>query len=166
MKGAPGAGKSTLARALSSELGWPLIGKDDIKDILDGQTPRAGALAYEIMARIVRRQLTQGLSVICDSPLLAMTYDNLRAIAAAEGASLAIVECRCGNAVIWLQRVEARQAQALPAHHTVTWHGVQRFLAQPEASYPVVDPHLIVDTARPISELAAEVITWLGPFAQ
>lgn len=35
-KGPPGAGKSTIARALSKQLGWPLIDKDDVKDVLDG----------------------------------------------------------------------------------------------------------------------------------
>jgi hypothetical protein len=29
----------------------------------------AGALAYETMFNVVRRQLLQGLNVICDSPL-------------------------------------------------------------------------------------------------
>ena len=46
MHGPPGVGKSTLARALSVHLGWPLLDKDDIKDLLDGHAEQAGALSY------------------------------------------------------------------------------------------------------------------------
>jgi predicted kinase len=67
LKGLAGSGKSTLGRALSQHLNWPLIDKDDIKDILDGRAADAGGLAYEVMFRVVRRQLLQGLNVICDS---------------------------------------------------------------------------------------------------
>jgi hypothetical protein len=69
MKGFAGSGKSTLSRALSKQLGWPVIDKDDVKDLLDGPAQAAGPLAYEIMFNIARRQLLQGLNVICDSPL-------------------------------------------------------------------------------------------------
>ena len=59
MKGFAGSGKSTLSRALSKQLGWPLIDKDDVKDLLDGHAPAAGPLAYAIMFNIARRQLLQ-----------------------------------------------------------------------------------------------------------
>jgi adenylate kinase family enzyme len=39
--GAPGSGKSTLARALGCTLGWPLIDKDDVRDLLTDATPYA-----------------------------------------------------------------------------------------------------------------------------
>ena len=45
LKGFSGSGKSTLGRALSRQLGWPIIDKDDIKDLIDGRAPGAGGLA-------------------------------------------------------------------------------------------------------------------------
>ena len=45
LKGFSGSGKSTLGRALSRQLGWPIIDKDDIKDLIDGRAPDAGGLA-------------------------------------------------------------------------------------------------------------------------
>jgi predicted kinase len=162
MKGPPGAGKSTVARALSRQLGWPLIDKDDVKDVLDGQTPLAGSLAYEVMQRVARRQVSQGLPVICDSPLLARTYDALCRVASEESVALVVVECRCSDEAAWRARIDARQSQALPAHHTITWEAVQRFLAQPGVDYPIIHPHLIVDTARPLSKVVDEIVDWLS----
>lgn len=101
MKGPPGTGKSALAPALSRQLGWPLIDKDDVEDILDGQTELAGALSYQVMRSIAQRQVSQGLPVICDSPLLERAYEGMRQIAQAEGVPLLVVECRCGNEAAW-----------------------------------------------------------------
>src|SRR5215831_1073115 len=110
LKGPAGCGKSTLGRALSEYLGWPLIDKDDVKDILDGHTPEAGPLAYDILFNITRRQLLQGLNVICDSPLVSnRSYQRARNFAAETSASLAIVECRCSDEWIWSQRIDSRK---------------------------------------------------------
>lgn len=161
LQGPPGAGKSTLARALSARLGWPLLDKGDIKDLLDGQTEQAGALSYQILLRLVGRQAQQGVSVVCDSPLLSRTYEGLQAITSAADARLLVVSCTCPDEGVWRARVTARQGQGLAAHHTVDWAGVQRFLAQPEATYPITDPLLTLDTMRPLDDLVAEALAWL-----
>ena len=82
LKGPAGTGKSTLGRALAQRLGWPLLDKDDVKDVLDGQVTEAGGLSYDVMFNIARRQLLQGLSVVCDSPLtFARSYARAEQIA-------------------------------------------------------------------------------------
>ena len=164
LKGFSGSGKSTLGRALSRQLGWPIIDKDDIKDLIDGRAPDAGGLAYAVMLNVARRQLLQGLNVICDSPLtFSMTYEHARHIAIETHASLAIIECHCSDEHEWSQRINARKALQLAAHHQTDWDSFQvyRHKLLSEANYPINDPLLVVDTERPLHEIIDEVIVWL-----
>ena len=165
MKGLAGSGKSTLGRALSRQLGWPLIDKDDAKDLLDGHAPAAGPLAYAIMFNIARRQLLQGLNVICDSPLTgSISYERAQKIAIETHASLAVVECICSGENLWKQRINDRKALQLPAHHQTDWDAYQLLLGQSqfqEHLYSITHPHLVVDTAQPLQECLTLVLTWL-----
>jgi predicted kinase len=163
-KGPAGCGKSTLGRALSEQLGWPLFDKDDVKDILDNHTPEAGPLAYDIMFNIARRQLLQGLNVICDSPLVSnISYQRARNIAAEAHASLATVECRCSDQLIWSQRIDGRKVLGLPDHHQTDWQSFKRLLPGmlAEGNYPITYPLLVVDTVRPFQECILEVVDWI-----
>ncbi|HEY7415794.1 MAG TPA: AAA family ATPase [Ktedonobacteraceae bacterium] len=164
MKGFAGSGKSTLSRALSKQLGWPVIDKDDVKDLLDGHTQAAGPLAYKIMFNIARRQLLQEFNVICDSPLTGnISYERAQRIATETHASLAILECICSDESLWKQRIDSRKALQLPAHHQTDWDTYQVFLRQPSSqeTYPIVHPHLIVDTIEPLHECLMLVSAWL-----
>jgi predicted kinase len=163
-QGLSGSGKSTLGRALSKQLGWPLIDKDDVKDLLDGYTPEAGGLAYDIMFNIARRQLLQGLNVICDSPLVSsISYQRARNIAAETSTSLAVIECRCSDEWLWRQRIDGRKTIQLPAHHQTNWEAFKSLLPEKlaEGSYPITDPLLVVDTMWPFPECLVEVIDWI-----
>ena len=165
LKGLSGSGKSTLGRALSKQLGWPLIDKDDVKDLLDGYTAEAGGLAYEIMFSIARRQLLQGLNVICDSPLVSsQSYQHARDIAAESSASLTVIECRCPDEWLWSQRIDGRKTFQLTAHHQTDWEAFKRLLPdkRAEGSYAVTDPLFVIDTVRPFQECLVEVIDWIG----
>ena len=164
MKGYAGTGKSALSRALSRELGWPLIDKDDVKDLLDGQSSVAGSLAYDIMFHIARCQLLQGLSVICDSPLTGIVaYEHARTIVKEAHASLGVIECQCSDTLLWEQRINSRKILHLPAHHQTDWNAFQHFLKQPhiQASYSIAHPHIIVDTVQPLHECLKTVLVWL-----
>ncbi len=174
MKGPPGSGKSTLARALSKRLACPLIDKDDIRDLLPGheQAPNflpanellASGLSYDIMFHIARRQLLQGLSVICDSPLTsAIGYQRAQVIAAETQAALAILECTCPDDAQWCQRLNERKTLPLPAHHQTDWQAFQHYLRyyRTEATYPITHPHLVINTIRPLEECVDETVQWL-----
>ncbi len=74
MAGLPGAGKSTLASALSCELNWLVIDKDRHKELLLKQEideEKAGIATYELAFEIARGVLMrQQASVILDSAAL------------------------------------------------------------------------------------------------
>jgi predicted kinase len=162
MKGPPGSGKSTLARALGRRLGWPLIDKDDIRDL--EATPQPG-LSYNAMLNIGRRQLLQGLSVICDSPLgYRRTYETAARIAGELSARLVVVECHCPDEVTWQRRIEERQALNLPSHHTIDWAAVEAFRRRTAAdgAFAITHPHLVVDTTAPLDEVCERVVLWIS----
>lgn len=164
LKGFAGSGKSTLGRALGRELSLPVVDKDDILDILDGRAPDANRLAYDVMFNVARRQLLQGSSVLLDSPLnYGSLYDSARRLAAGTGARLAVIECRCPDEDSWKRRIDDRKALGLPAHHQTDWESFRAYHQRvlPEAAYLIADPHLVLDTTRPLAGLLAEVAAWL-----
>lgn len=169
MRGLSGCGKSAVSRALGKQLGCPVIDKDDVKDILDGDAPEAGPLAYKVMFNIARRQLLQGLDVICDSPLAyTITYNKARLIAAETHASLVIVECICSDEQEWSRRINGRKQLQLPAHYQVDWDSFQQVRANMlnAMDHSIYDPRIIVDTVRPLDEIVAEIIWWLGHLSE
>ncbi len=164
MKGHPGSGKSAVARGLSRRLGVPLIDKDDIKDVLDGHVEDSGGLAYIAMFNVARRQLLQGLSVICDSPLSEVGgYTTACVVAHDTGARLLIVECVCSSEEEWQRRIEQRAALRLPSHHVTTWEHLQAHLRRRAntSNYAIHEPHLVVDTFAPLEDVLSTILTWI-----
>jgi len=162
-KGHPATGKSTLALALSRRLGWPLIDKDDAKDLtLD--LPDANRRAYAIMWRIVERQIELGLGVIAVSPLSkASEFELARRIARRHGGRLLVVETRLGDEE-WRRRLEARPPEE-SRHKVHGWAQMKATLRRYAGSWSYRIPprqHAPVDAARPVSEAVRIVLRRLG----
>jgi predicted kinase len=89
--GAPGVGKSTLAEALTRELSYVLIAKDDVKEVLfdslgTGErewSRRLGTASFGLMFLFARRVLETGGSCIVEAnftqaaPLAALPADRI-----------------------------------------------------------------------------------------
>ena len=164
-KGHPGSGKSAVARALGRYLGVPVIDKDDIKDVLDEHADDPGGLAYIAMFNVARRQLLQGLSVICDSPLSEVGgYTMGCAVAYDTAARLVVIECVCSSEEEWRRRINQRRALRLPAHHVTSWADLEAHMRRRAASsaYAIGEPHLVVDTIIPLDDIIAQIAGWLN----
>jgi predicted kinase len=164
LKGHPGSGKSAVGRALGRQLGIPVIDKDDIKDVLDGLCDDPGGLAYTAMFNVARRQLVQGLSVICDSPLSEPTgYTAASCVAHDTTARLVVVECFCSSQEEWRRRIEARSSLRLPAHHVTTWGDLEGHLRRRNliSNYLINEPHLVVDTLSSLDDVVRRIMQWL-----
>ena len=114
LKGEPGCGKSTLGSALSRNLRWPLIDKDDARDALQQHAEAhphldCNALSYAIMFNYVATQLGCNNHVIVDCPFsrdeLAVRFNTL---AEDYKADIVVVECYAADETEWRRRLERR----------------------------------------------------------
>lgn len=163
MKGFPATGKSQLAHALSRRLHWPLVDKDDIKDVIL-PLPDSNALSYAIMWNVTGRQLQLGVSVIVDSPLTYPDqFETAAALADRCSAALLVVETQLPEA-IWKQRLEDRDP-SLSQHKIAGWKAMQQMLASYNGCwrYPIPNNlYLLVDTTEPVQVLVDQVISRLS----
>ncbi len=163
MKGFPATGKSELAYALARRLRWPLVDKDDIKDVILS-CPDSNRLSYEAMWNVAGRQLRLGVSVIVDSPLTyPVAFTTATALAERYGARVLVVETQLEER-LWQQRLEERDASA-STHKIASWQDMQNMLAAYDGCwrYPIPDAmHMPVDASLPVTELMERVLSRLG----
>lgn len=98
MSGAPGSGKTTIARAVGKATGAVVIDHDVTKSaLLAAEVPVSvsGRASYQVLDAVARHLLQQGHSVIFDSPCF---YEELlergQGLANEFGAAYRYIECR------------------------------------------------------------------------
>lgn len=111
MAGWMGTGKSTVAHATAIATGAIVLDHDTTKTaILDAGVPHppAGAASYDVLHALTADLLTQGHSVIIDSPSLYPSIPEIGArLAAQSDARYLFVECRCPDDLAD-ERIESR----------------------------------------------------------
>lgn len=73
--GPPASGKTTLARAIALELGWPLYTKDTFKELLFdtlgigdlGWSAKLGGASMELLSLVLRTELEAGRSLVVEA---------------------------------------------------------------------------------------------------
>lgn len=163
MRGLLAVGKSSLSRSLGARLGWPVIDKDDINDILIGRVEHSGPFAYEAMFSVADSLLAQGFSVICDSPLRGLEgYTHAATLAERHAVKALLITCTCSDDGLWRERVETRARR--PAQLVANWDTFQAYRRQvrlePQATTNL--PNLDIDTCALSVDNVQRATTWLS----
>jgi predicted kinase len=157
MRGYPGTGKSTIARAISAALHAPLIDRDILRqkavDIF-GNLPHVGRFSYELMFALTEEQLGLGLSVVVDTPLTyRTTYEQAKELAQTFHAPMLVVHCQCSPEV-QKRRLEGRVGKVSEFQIT-TWEEWMQWKPRFE---DFDDEGCIIDTSNPLDDSLAKVI--------
>jgi predicted kinase len=166
MSGFPGAGKSTLAREIGKRTGAVVIDHDVVKSALlhaidDGTIdPKlAGKISYNIDWSLIEFQLSQGNSVVFDSPCF---YEEM----VGKGTSLSnkfnvnykYVECILDDLNRINERLKNRNqmiSQIKEVNEDMFNYGLHN------SKRPSEDKYLVVDTNQPLENYMDEVIHYL-----
>ncbi|HEY1697615.1 MAG TPA: AAA family ATPase [Polyangiaceae bacterium] len=172
------SGKSTIAEAISHELGAPVIDADRTRKRMLGVTPTSHVDdgpwqgAYEprvtsrVYAEVLRRArvvLASGRPVIVDASFRSRAMrDSARHLAAELGVPFAFVECRCPPDVA-RRRLTARDAGGVVSDARLPLF--DEFAARFEPFDELSDrERIVLDTSSPLedglSTLRARVATW------
>lgn len=143
LAGLPGAGKTTLARALATRLAATCLRIDTIEQSLrDLCALEVQGEGYRLAYRLAADNLALGLSVIADScNPITLTRDEWEHVARANAANFLNLEIICSDPAEHRRRVETR-ASTIPGHRLPTWPEVQS-----REYHPWDRPRLILDTA-------------------
>jgi predicted kinase len=167
MSGVPGSGKSTLARAISKITGAIVIDHDIVKSaLLDSWEAEidsnvAGKISYHIEWSLIEFYLSQGQSVILDSPCLyTEMVEKGTALSKKYHAKYKYVECILHDIREIDKRLKSRQ-RLISQNHQVT--SEKAFRQSFERSKRPSDVRcLIVDSSRPLDSYLDEVISYIN----
>ena len=157
MAGAPGSGKSALARLIGSCTGAVVIDKDVLKTAAleaGAEESLAGGVAYEAFFSLADHLLGQGRSVILDSPSYYETIPSKgAAIAERRGLPYYFIECTCPDSEVMARRL--RDRPRLPSQPGEPISSEWETIAPP-------GPFLRVDTTQPIERGLGVALDYLG----
>ncbi len=157
MRGFPGTGKSTIARAIAAALRAPLIDRDVIRQKaveIFGDIPGVGRFSYELMFALCKEQLRLGLSVVVDTPLTyRATYDQCMALAGTFDVPMLVVHCQCPPDV-QQRRLEGRKGMVSEFQIT-SWEEWLRW----KPRFEEFDDHgCVIDTSNPLDDSLAKAM--------
>lgn len=166
VSGPPASGKTTIARPLAAELGFALIAKDQIKEVLHDALGREPGLTSSRQLGAASMELLWALAADAPSVVLEANFwtgdERARAGLSSLGATPVEVHCACPVDEC-MRRYAARMPERHPAH--VDGHAARDMR---EAFYRCeqpfgVGPVITANTARPvpIGDLAVQVLRLL-----
>lgn len=160
MSGAPGSGKSTLTRELVRRLRLVALDHDVTKSALLAHRPfdAAGVESYAVLKALADDLLTQGHSVVIDSPCL---YEALlasgQALAARHAVAYRYIEC-VASLELLDERLRSRPAQPSQLRR-VDVPQFEDWIANMKRP----PTYLRLDTTRPLDACVTEALAYLTP---
>lgn len=167
MSGAPGAGKSTLAREIAKNIDVIILDHDIVKTALIESNIDAnitGKTSYHVVLSLVDYYLSQNRSVIVDSPCF---YNELLekgiSIARKNGAKYKYIECRIDdlNEIDFRLKKRKRMISQVPqvvsdkTNEKIFENWINNMKRPSDMSY------LVVDTSQPLKSYLNEVIEYI-----
>ena len=164
LAGLPGTGKSVLARPLAQALPAAVLDKDRVRAGLFppeevDYTAQQDDLVMEAIFLAATYLLRKGRSVILDGRLYARAYqvERLLAFSGEVQVPLKLIECIAPDEVIRL-RLEADVSQG---RHPAQNRSYAMYCQIKAAADPILLPHLVVDTSRPLEECLAACLRFI-----
>ena len=165
--GAPGAGKSTLARALMRRLAAAWLNSDAViepffpHDRDSAAFQRARPDFFEGLYALVRLNLETGNSVLLDVPHVTQMRDaawrrRLRAMARAAGADLVCLKC-VASAETLRRRIRARDAK----RDRVKLGRWDAHMREHPPDFPVPLPHAVIDMEQTLGKAARAALAFI-----
>jgi predicted kinase len=128
--GPPCAGKSTLSRTVGAQRGWPVLAKDDYKELVfdrlgvrdDGWSRQVSVLAWDLLFREAELLLAAGAPCVLEGNFRAEHGPWLRRTAgrvASRGSPVRFVEIRCrapGDVLLARFRQRVAAGERHPGH--------------------------------------------------
>ena len=163
MAGLPATGKSTLARAVASELNGIVVDKDSVRAALFSScvdyTPEQDDLSMECVYSAVRYMAHAhgDVPVFIDGRPFARKVHLERALEVIQetGALWRIIETTCSDEV-------ARARLEAAASHLAANRTFDLYCALKARLEPISDPKLIVNTERPIEHCVQQCVDYLA----
>ena len=163
VSGLPGAGKSTLARAIGDELDATVLVKNIVEAALwrqgVGREQRSSQVAHEVLTSLAGSELARGRTVVLDS--VATTEEgraDWRRLAQSLNARFLVILCVCRDENEHRRRLDGRQ-RGIPGWPELTWADVERVRARFE---PWTDERLILDAMDSFTDNLRRAIAHVG----
>ena len=165
--GLPGAGKSTLARALAERVGGAVVDKDPIRAALfapgdieysASQDDFVMELMLQTAAYLLRKDSSR--MVFLDGRTFSQAYQRRRAMEFALdlGTPWRVIECVCSEASAKKRLEEDARTRRHPAANR-TWELYERVRASFEA---IQEPKIMIDTDRDLESSIDEAVRALA----
>jgi len=160
MHGEPGSGKSTVARAIAPRINAVVLDKDVIKAALlraGIAEEQAAPAAYDVYFAQADDLVRLGHAVILDNPVFwPIVERRWLGFSGRARSPRVLIECVCGDRAELSRRLTMRDA--LESQQRSLLDLARHPGAAPTAFYP----RLVLDTMRPLADLADEAVTYIA----